>query len=87
MLAAAQSAGSDFERLAAIFPEAPPLDDVRLREWKVWLAFWGAAVDSNLLGTECLNEHWFITMAQAVELSKHGAPSTTPSGHIARSAI
>ncbi|MBG51750.1 MAG: hypothetical protein CML99_04935 [Rhodobiaceae bacterium] len=32
-----------FERLLAAAHEALPLDAARLLEWKVWIAFWGAA--------------------------------------------
>lgn len=35
--------------LRAVLLEALPLDEVRTREWSVWLAFWGrAAVDDRL---------------------------------------
>jgi transposase InsO family protein len=32
---------------------------------------------------ECLNEHWFLTMAHAREVSNDGGSSTTPRGHTA----
>jgi hypothetical protein len=38
--------------LTEIVLEALPLDDARTIEWKVWLAFWGAAVGDRTLVTE-----------------------------------
>jgi AcrR family transcriptional regulator len=40
------------KRLMAVLLEALPLDDVRLREWRVWLAFWAAAGSSRALQRE-----------------------------------
>ena len=34
---------------------------------------------------ECLNEHWFVSLAEARRSSKRGGSTTTPSGHTARS--
>lgn len=49
MFGVASSAKSPEERLRAILLEALPLDDKRLREWKVWLAFWAeSAQDAEL---------------------------------------
>ena len=42
MTAAAASPSIPAERLEAVVLQALPLDAVRLREWKVWLAFRGA---------------------------------------------
>jgi len=51
MARAARNAKSDFDRLRAVLLESLPLDDERLREWKVWLAFWGASMsDFELAG-------------------------------------
>ena len=40
------------ERLRAVLEEALPLDETRLREWKVWLAFWGASAGEPALQAE-----------------------------------
>lgn len=40
------------KRLSAVLHEASPLDAERLREWKVWLAFWGAAAGDPTLAEE-----------------------------------
>ncbi len=40
------------EVLAAVILEALPLDAERSIEWKVWLAFWGAAVGDEALARE-----------------------------------
>lgn len=50
MLRAAERDQSPKDRLTAVVFEALPLDHNRLTEWKVWLAFWGAATgDARLL--------------------------------------
>ena len=50
MLRAAERDQSPKDRLTAVVFEALPLDHDRLTEWKVWLAFWGAAAgDARLL--------------------------------------
>ncbi|MEJ3655595.1 TetR/AcrR family transcriptional regulator [Actinomycetes bacterium KLBMP 9759] len=38
--------------LVAVLAESLPLDDVRRREWRVWTAFWGAAVGNPALARE-----------------------------------
>ncbi|MCA3753094.1 MAG: TetR family transcriptional regulator C-terminal domain-containing protein [Phenylobacterium sp.] len=43
MLRAAGRGASPRDRLWAVLMEALPLDPERLAEWRVWLAFWGAA--------------------------------------------
>ena len=43
MLAGIEFATTDYEKLESVLLESLPLDDVRLREWRVWLAFWGAS--------------------------------------------
>jgi AcrR family transcriptional regulator len=51
MLAVAREAASDAARLEGVLLESLPLDPVRMREWKVWLAFWSAApVEPRLAG-------------------------------------
>ncbi|OYQ37101.1 hypothetical protein CHU93_00675 [Sandarakinorhabdus cyanobacteriorum] len=52
MLRAASSAGAARDKLRAVILEALPLDDARLREWRVWLAFWGEAVGNPQLRKE-----------------------------------
>jgi len=42
----AQEGGSAVERLEAVVLQALPLDDVRLREWRVWSAFRSALPDN-----------------------------------------
>lgn len=50
MLEAAERDLSPKARLTTVVFEALPLDRIRLTEWKVWLAFWGAAAgDARLL--------------------------------------
>ena len=48
-LVAAKSAGA---AIADAIVESLPLDDVRLREWRAWLAFWGRAATSTALASQ-----------------------------------
>lgn len=52
MASVADAADSDFTRLRSVLLESLPLDDERLREWKVWLAFWGASMSEPALARE-----------------------------------
>ena len=54
MLRAAGRGASPRERLWAVLMEALPLDTQRLAEWRVWLAFWGAAAGNPALIEENL---------------------------------
>jgi AcrR family transcriptional regulator len=51
MLAAA-GPRSGLEALRAVLAEALPLDQERILEWRVWLAFWGSAATSASLQAE-----------------------------------
>ncbi len=52
MAEAAKRASSDLERLTAVLLEALPLDAPRLREWRVWLAFWAESMNDAELAEE-----------------------------------
>jgi AcrR family transcriptional regulator len=52
MLETAKQAPTDFERLEAVLLEALPLDKPRMREWRVWLAFWAEAMNDPELAKE-----------------------------------
>ena len=54
MLRAAGRGASTRDRLWAVLMEALPLDPERLAEWRVWLAFWGAAAGNPALVEENL---------------------------------
>jgi TetR/AcrR family transcriptional repressor of bet genes len=43
---------SGLEALRAVLAEALPLDEERILEWRVWLAFWGSAATSASLQAE-----------------------------------
>ena len=43
---------SGLEALRAVLAEALPLDQERILEWRVWLAFWGSAATSTCLQAE-----------------------------------
>lgn len=57
MREAASDQASDAARLHNIVMEALPLDSVRLREWKVWIAFWGTATADPELAKENKNRY------------------------------
>lgn len=52
MVKAASSSSDPRARLRSVVREALPLDRERLLEWRVWLAFWGAAAGNPALGEE-----------------------------------
>lgn len=52
MLEAASRAASPRDRLWAVLLEALPFDEERLAEWRIWLAFWGAAAGNPALVEE-----------------------------------
>lgn len=52
MLDVARTAPSDAARLERVLLESLPLDPTRMREWKVWLAFWSASPGEALLAAE-----------------------------------
>ncbi len=52
MLKAAKQASTDFARLEAVLSEALPLDALRMREWRVWLAFWAESMNDPELAEE-----------------------------------
>jgi len=52
MLRAAEASPTPFERLEAVLLEALPLDSARMREWRVWLAFWAESMNDSELAEE-----------------------------------
>ncbi len=52
MIEAARATSSDLERLKGVLLEALPLDEPRLREWRVWLAFWAESMNDAELAEE-----------------------------------
>jgi AcrR family transcriptional regulator len=44
--------GGGLAALELVLHDALPLDDERVREWKVWLSFWGEAVGTRALARE-----------------------------------
>ncbi|MFO0594639.1 MAG: TetR family transcriptional regulator C-terminal domain-containing protein [Myxococcaceae bacterium] len=52
MVQRSQRAKSPRARLRAVLEEALPFDEVRVREWRVWLAFWSEAVHVAALADE-----------------------------------
>ena len=52
MAAIAKTESDPQTRLRRVVCEALPLDAARLREWKVWIVFWGAAASDEDLAQE-----------------------------------
>ena len=69
MLRVAQEAGGAEERLRQVLLEALPIDELRLREWRVWIAFWGATTgDATLLAENARRyEEWTAFVEQLLE--------------------
>jgi AcrR family transcriptional regulator len=52
MFQRANAERNPLRRLRAVLHEALPLDDSRLAEWRIWLAFWSEAVNDRALRVE-----------------------------------
>lgn len=52
MLAQLQIEGTNAARLKSVVLESLPIDAKRLKEWKVWLAFWAASMNDEDLAAE-----------------------------------
>ena len=52
MIAASKRASSPLERLEGVLRESMPLDELRMREWRVWLAFWAESMNDATLAAE-----------------------------------
>ena len=52
MADARKASGTARERLQSMLEETLPLDEERLREWKIWIAFWAAAAADAGLARE-----------------------------------
>ena len=66
MLQAVSAAPSSRAKLLAAVDEALPFDATRLREWRVWLAFWGEAVGNPRLRHE--NEQRVAEWSDIIEM-------------------
>lgn len=68
MVRAAGEAKSPAERLRAILLEALPLDAERLREWRMWVAFWAETANDATLKAENARRYaeWREVMEDAI---------------------
>ncbi len=85
MAEAARRASSDLERLKAILLEALPLDEPRLREWRVWLAFWAESMNDAELAEENARRYaeWRELLQEVVgSLTRHGAQAEHEVAHL-----
>ena len=69
MAKAMDSGGTDRDILLLVLFESLPLDDVRLKEWRVWLAFWSASMDDKELTKENARRYneWFNLVRSLLE--------------------
>jgi AcrR family transcriptional regulator len=81
MLSAASAAPTPRDRFRAVLREALPLDDLRLREWRVWLAYWGEAIARPALMAENTRRYdeWTDLVAMALAGWTRGGRSTARS--------
>ena len=72
----ALAASSGPEALHSVIEQSLPLDERRLREWKVWLAFWGKASTSKSLRAEqrARYSEWTELLHQLFAASDISAP-------------
>ncbi len=85
MAEAAKRASSDLERLQAVLLEALPLDQLRLREWRVWLAFWAESMNDAELAEENARRYaeWRELLQEVVgPLTRHGAQTKHEVAHL-----
>ncbi len=85
MAEAARGASSDLERLEAILLEALPLDKARLREWRVWLAFWAESMNDAELAEENARRYaeWRELLQGVVgSLTRHGTQTEHEVAHL-----
>ena len=71
MAAAASSDLPPADKLLRHLEETLPLDGARLREWKVWIAFWSAAASNPELAAENDRRHRAWRKALAPLVSAH----------------
>ena len=82
-MAACASNPDPTSALVAVVHEALPLDDARRREWRVWLAFWGAAAVDEALRVE--HERRYGEWRRLLDRLVHGARpgATAPQRRVA----
>lgn len=80
MLEAAERAPSGLERLKRVLLEALPLDPPRLREWRVWLAFWAESMNDPQLADENARRYteWRRLVVDLVTPFEQNAAQTEP---------
>lgn len=79
MAAALEATKTPGEALRAVLLEALPLDEPRLQEWRVWLAYWGEAIARPALMAENARryEEWagLVTSVLARWIGEAGGPA------------
>ena len=83
MTAARDGGGPPGARLLRMLEETLPLDETRLHEWKVWIAFWAAAATDKTLAREndVRHQRWREAM---LPLIRELAPASDPGYEAAR---
>ncbi|MCI4644788.1 MAG: TetR family transcriptional regulator C-terminal domain-containing protein [Hyphomonadaceae bacterium] len=70
----ADQALDDSEKLRAVIYESLPMDERRLKEWRVWLSFWAACMNEPALAKEQKQKYheWRSALTELLEpLSDH----------------
>jgi len=64
----ASVATNDYQRLIAVLLESLPLDKIRLKEWRIWIAFWGESLAEKALLKENKTKYkqWSDALEQLV---------------------
>ncbi len=75
MVEASARASTDLERLQAVLLESLPLDGARLREWRLWLAFWAESMNDPELAEENARRYdeWHALLLELVRPLFRGA--------------
>ncbi len=85
MIDAAKRDSSHLERLKAVLLEALPLDESRLREWRVWLAFWAESMNDAELAEENARRYaeWRELLREVVDpLTRKAAQTEQEVAHL-----
>ena len=85
MVEAAGHAASDLGRLKGALLEALPLDAPRLREWRVWLAFWAESMNDDELSEENARRYaeWRALLQELVDpLTRNAAQREHEVAHL-----
>ena len=84
MAEARDAGGPPRQNLLRMLEEALPLDETRLREWKIWIAFWAAAAADGTLAKENDTRHneWRASIRPLIRDIAPSADATREAEHL-----